>query len=119
MSTAKSQGFFALDVDVKKGAIGDKSLKALVDKNGELPPGPAQQTPSGGYHYLFKLPEIHVPNNTNKFAPGLDLRSNGYICTGGEYRWEDNRRPGDIEIPDAPKWVIERIAEMTGRLADR
>ena len=80
---------------------------------GDLPEvGPAQDTPSGGAHLLFAWPaELNIPNNAGKLGDGLDLRANGYICTGGAYRW----LPGhglETELTPAPAWLLDLIRNM-------
>lgn len=97
-------GFFAVDVDPDGLAY----WQELLDQNPPFDYGPCQRTPRGGWHYLFKLPGFDVPNNAGKLAPGIDLRSRGYICTGGGYTW----LPGhDITAPilPAPPWLLELI----------
>ena len=50
IATGKEGGVFALDVDTKNN--GDKTLEEFVEQYGELPEGPVQRTPSGGFHYI-------------------------------------------------------------------
>lgn len=106
-------GLFALDVDVKT-ADGWRSLAELQAQHGgeDIPVGPIQQTPSGGAHLIFKLPpDVKIPNNANKLAPALDLRSNGYICTGGAYAWYPDHGP-DAQLTEAPDWLLELIKNL-------
>lgn len=111
---AKS-GFFAVDIDVKHGADGKRSWTELVETCGNREPvevGPMQQTPSGGAHMIFTLPaDLDIPNNANKLAPGLDLRSNGYICTGGAYRWYP-KHDYTVPLTNAPGWLLDRIRNL-------
>lgn len=111
-------GFFALDIDVKDNRNGRQTWAELVEKHGagkEIAAGPVQLTPSGGYHVLFKLPEgVKIPNTANKLGEGLDLRSNGYICTGGAYTWLPGNSP-EIPIPPAPAWLVDLIRKLTER----
>ena len=112
---AARSGFWVLDIDPPEGF---DSLAALVNANGGEPitPGISQDTPRGGAHYLYRLPQdVHIPNTAGKLAPGLDLRSDGYICTGSGYTWLEGRSPDEHELTDAPTWLIERIAGMNGR----
>ena len=111
----EKSGIFALDID-KKDKDGWQSLFDLLDKHNAanlLPQtGPAQNTPSGGAHYIYKLPAAAViPNNANQLAEGLDLRSNGYICTGGAYSWIPEHGP-ESALTEAPDWLIEEIANI-------
>lgn len=104
---AELNGFFAVDID----PAGIETWKELTDHNG-FDYGPCQQTPRGGYHYLFRLPGFKVPNTAGKLGLGLDLRSAGYVCTGKGYTWQ----PGhDYTTPllDAPAWLLEKIKALT------
>lgn len=100
---AEPNGFFAVDVDPEGKTVWADWIAA----NGIPEPTPWQRTPRGGAHYLFKLPEnIKIPNNAGKLAPGIDLRSKGYICTGKGYYWQI---PLDNPIAEAPQWLLEKI----------
>jgi len=104
---AEPNGFFAVDVDPE----GIKTWEALCLQNGLPEPTPWQRTPRGGSHYLFKLPEgVKIPNNAGKLAPGIDLRSTGYICTGYGYQWQI---PIDNPVSEAPPWLIDKIKAST------
>lgn len=115
----EGSGFFAVDVDVKGGADGLASWAQLITDHSSEPVnyGPAQLTPSGGKHFLFKLPQnIKVPNNAGKLGPGLDLRSNGYICTGAGYTWQPGHGP-EVPLTEAPGWLLGLIAKMASKPA--
>lgn len=100
---AKS-GFFAVDLDRKNGVDGLATWTKWQEQYGQANTGPVQQTPSGGAHALFKLPEnLPVPNKAGLF-PGVDLRSEGYICTGPGYKWTT---PPETPIPAAPGWFLD------------
>lgn len=109
----KRSGFFALDIDNKNGVNGEQTWNKLVETYGESKPikgGPLQRTPSGGFHILFTMPDnMAIPNNAGKLGAGLDLRSDGYICTGEGYTWESYFYQA---IPEAPAWLLERIRKI-------
>ena len=111
---AEKSGFFAVDVD------DPQAWTKLVETYGNAEPvvcAAAQQTPRGGTHLLFKLPPgLKVPNNAGKIAPGIDLRSNGYICTGPGYTWLAGQGPENT-LTDAPAWLLDKIAKMTEKPA--
>lgn len=117
--TGKRAGFFALDVD---GAEGRATLTDRMEKYGPLPKGPTQVTGSGGRHLLF----AYEPGlkNAVKFAPGLDIRTDGGMIvaepsvhgTGNEYRWREDAHPADCEITAAPQWIV---LEVQAAQADR
>ena len=103
-------GMFAVDIDTPDAAA---TWAAWGKEFGMAEPVPWQKTPRGA-HYLFKLPDkIKIPNNASKLAPGMDLRANGYICTGGEgsgYTWQI---PLDQGVPEAPEWLQRKIRAIT------
>jgi P4 family phage/plasmid primase-like protien len=112
----EKSGFFAVDLDNKAGANGALSWTRLVEEHGagqDVAPGPVQRTVNGGIHALFRLPgdELKIPNNAGKLAPGVDLRSNGYICTGGPYTWQPGHGP-DSPLPEAPAWLLDLIRNL-------
>lgn len=109
--TGRQSGVFVLDVDTAKG--GGYSLDELQDAYGELPPTLTARTGSGGYHYVFRYPDVRLRNSTSLIAPGLDIKSdNGYIVappslhpSGRCYEWDGVNTP----ILDAPGWLIAVI----------
>lgn len=103
----QDNNFFALDVDPD----GIEYWKQRTSSN-HFEYGPCQQTPRGGSHVLFSLPDFPVPNNAGKLAPGIDLRSAGYICTGKGYTWLQGHTP-EQKIQDAPGWLLDLIRKMT------
>jgi len=94
--------FFAVDLDRKNGVDGIATWERWQAHYGSAPEGPAQVTPHGK-HLLFKLPEkLSIPNKAG-WKPGVDLRSQGYICTGPGYEWTI---PPETPLPDAPEWLL-------------
>lgn len=122
----EKSGFFALDIDLdpEKGIDGKQTWATLCTRYGNVYAGPAQLTPRGGLHILFKLPaDLRIPNNAGKLAAewggGLDLRSNGYICTGvlddnRRYQWLKGHGP-ETRITEAPGWLLDLIRKLSER----
>lgn len=76
--------------------------------------GPAQTTPGNGQHLIFKAPRLpdgwDVPG---KLAPGIDLKYNGYICTGKlpdghSYQWQPEHYP-DTRLTYPPRWIARFV----------
>lgn len=115
-------GIFALDIDIKNGLNGDLSLEGLVKQYGagvNLSYGPGQLTPSGGKHLIFAWPDSGtIPNNAGQLAQGLDLRSNGYICTGTGYNWLPNHT-WNTPLTQAPGWLLTLIQSKPAKSAYR
>ncbi|GFE57410.1 bifunctional DNA primase/polymerase [Geobacter sp. AOG1] len=112
--TGQRSGFLVLDVDVKNGALGNESVGALVGEYGDLPVTRRHNTPSGGYHLLFRYQSNDIRNSASKIGSGLDIRCNGgYIVAppsvidGNRYEVDD---PG-ISIADAPEWLVKLASE--------
>lgn len=119
--SCEASGFFAVDIDNKNGANGSQEWGTLVETFGAAQPvacGPCQATPSGGAHLLFALPAgVKIPNNAGKLAPGIDLRSAGYICTGSlpdgnEYTWQPEHG-FDTPLCNPPQWLVNRIVAIS------
>ena len=113
----KGNRFFTLDVDMKNGIDGKARWVDLIVEKNYLPIqyGPAQYTPSGGMHLLFKYPaDVEVPNIAGKLGKGLNLLSTGYICTGPSYTWIPGHGP-DTPLTDAPGWLVGVIRKLSVR----
>ena len=75
---------FALDIDVKVGkdgnaAKGIESLAKLEASLGSLPRTRKTQTPSGGFHLEFLLPDDLGIEGRNNFSAGIDARCGGNL----------------------------------------
>jgi putative DNA primase/helicase len=115
IATGKVSGFFVLDIDVKNDAGGDESLRDLEIQYGLLPDTAEAITWSGGRHILFKYPDGGIGNRT-KVRPGIDVRGDGgYIIAapsvieGKQYAWEAEHHPDNIEITNAPEWLLKLL----------
>jgi hypothetical protein len=112
-------GVMALDIDAKPvgGTTGIKEIAKITEKEGPLPPGPRQRTPSGGYHYLYEWQDS-AASSSNKVANGIDTRGGtvdrctGHIVVypstfnGKQYVWEEGG-----EIPPMPEWLSESLGQ--------
>lgn len=113
IATGAVSAFFVLDIDGEQGA---ESLRELEQKNGKLPETVEQLTGGGGRHILFRQPDFTVANKV-RLASGIDIRGDGgYIVaapsghiSGRAYNWELSSRPGEVEIADAPEWVLAML----------
>ena len=99
-----------LDVD---GDAGRETLRDLEMEHGELPETPIAITGSGGAHFYFKF-EQDV-GNAVRFAPGLDVRTEGGLVVGvgsvtkRPYVWEAAFTLGELAPAKMPTWLAERI----------
>ena len=118
--TGKVSGWLVVDVDDKDGVSGSESLSALEEQYGKLPETRKHETPSGGYHLIYRCPEVSVPCSAGKIGLGLDVRcEGGYVVAppsvidGNQYRVVN-----DGPLADAPQWIvdlaIEKKPQITG-----
>jgi hypothetical protein len=119
IATGTKHGVMALDIDSKPtgGTTGIKEIARITAKEGPLPPGPRQRTPSGGFHYLYMWQDNAV-SSSSKVANGIDTRGGtidrctGHIVVfpsaldGKEYIWEEGG-----EVPVMPEWLSESLGE--------
>lgn len=112
---AQPSGVFVIDLDNKNGVSGSGAWNELVKNQGNNQPvmvGPVQTTPSGGYHLIFKYPQgFDIPNNAGQLAPGIDIRSTGYICSGVGYSWLPEHS-AEVQLTAAPAWLLELIKNL-------
>lgn len=110
-------GVMALDIDTKPngGTTGEKEIATITAKEGPLPAGPRQRTPSGGLHYLYMWQDNAV-SSSSKVANGIDTRGGtADRCTGHivvypsrinqkQYVWEEGG-----EVPQMPPWLLSSL----------
>lgn len=115
LAIATGGGFFVLDID---GPTGKGTLAKLEAQHGLLPPTPTVQT-ANGLHYYFKTQDGQEIRNKQSFQPGLDIRGDGgYVIgppsihpTGHEYAWLEGLNLADLELAEAPAWLLEMIVQ--------
>lgn len=106
----------AIDIDPRHN--GNESLAELIARHGELPPTPQCCTGGGGQHIFLWSPTV-VPNSVGRlhdgrFGEGVDIRGEGgYVIaapsrhvSGRSYEWETSAHPADVDLAEAPQWVI-------------
>jgi hypothetical protein len=101
-------GVRILDVDPKNG--GDRELRRLVARHGDLPATPTQRSGSGGLHVLFRWPS---GDYKTKLVSGVEVLGPGryfvaapsiHPLTGRAYEWTV---PYTTTIAPAPAWLLE------------
>ena len=116
--TGERSGIFALDIDPRNG--GDESLFSLISEFGALPHTVEAITGGGGSHILFKHPGYKISNSAQKLGSGLDIKADGgYILvapsihdkTGKTYEWEISSKPSQVDVSQAPAWLLKLLAE--------
>lgn len=113
IATGSSSGVFVVDID------GDEAAEWIRTR--EMPPTWTSRTGSGGTHYWFKYPaDRRVGNSTKELFEGVD---GGVDIKGdrgqavappsrnarGEYTWYPGMEPGQIDLAEAPAWLLEAL----------
>jgi putative DNA primase/helicase len=112
-----------VDVDLKKGINGHKTLARLESEHGPLPLTLCSITPRGGRHYLFRWNGVIIRSSTAKIGAGIDVRGDGgyFIAPpsvrvdGAAYRWEN----ANVAILKAPAWLSELALAASSNRAPR
>lgn len=127
---ARPSGFFVVDVDPR--ADGHESWARIDSASlGEIPETVAVMTGQyqivdwdgrrrliRGTHYYFKSnPDDQFIGNLNKLGyPGIDIKHNGFVVAPGsahqsgvEYEWMPGHAPWEMELAEAPEWLLDLI----------
>lgn len=118
-ATGKTSGIAVIDIDNHKGVDGLGNLKEFLDTYDiELPKTKVVKTPSGGYHYHFKLDEkyndTHFIQNHSQLE-GVDFQTHGRIVLAppsqidGKY-YEVVR---DVDMAELPEKWLEMFTDKT------
>lgn len=113
----KKSGIFVLDLDRHEGSPDGVAMYTDLAAQAGYPEttvGPIQATPGNGVHMIFTpyaMPDTF--NIPGQLAPGVDIKYNGYICTGTlpdgrAYQW----LPGhgyDAPLNLPPVWVAKML----------
>ena len=117
IATGNKSGFFVVDVDMKDGKNGLKSLCDYfgddfdIDADNDL----WAKTPSGGMHFCFKTNGLDI-KTCSDVLDGVDIRGEGGQIVAApssiritnewkQYRWKNS----DAAIPDPYPWVNELV----------
>jgi putative DNA primase/helicase len=105
-----------LDVDVKKSARGEESLRALIERFGpEFTQTAHVETPSGGSHYYYSLAD-GIKNTNGVFGPGLETKVDAYVVAPPskighrEYRW--THPPETTPVLPFPDYLLSLLREQ-------
>jgi putative DNA primase/helicase len=116
---APGQGpdMLVLDIDPRHG--GEKTLRQLKKKFGDLPETVTANTGGGGQHLFFKHPNFKVrKDNAGKLlGRGIDVLSDGCIvvappsrhASGQRYAWVEGKSFQDIDPAKLPKAWRNRL----------
>jgi hypothetical protein len=116
-----SDNLFVVDLDTQKTTSAAEWWDGLLAvHNNDLPLETVEQrTGGGGRQLLFRAP-AGVVMPTCKTARGVDIRGHGGFAmlppsmheSGQEYAWLPGQAPGEIDIAEAPTWLLDAIAAL-------
>lgn len=126
---------FVIDIDTKKGKVGQKTWDDLLAQHGEAPDTLTHRTWSGGRHLIYWRPEgVDIRNSqgtaTSGLGPDLDVRADGgfIVAPPSIIREGDDHGTYEVDedwpIEDPPDWLVElarkkerTVYEPTGPVA--
>ena len=88
-----------------------------------MPPvTPQVTTGGGGQHFYFAWPTFVVPNSVGRIGKGLDVKGHGGLVnappslhpSGRTHTWIDGCRPDQVELAQAPAWLLDLIGQPRG-----
>lgn len=108
--TGTANNIFVMEFDPKNG--GQESYDKLVEKHGAIETE-TNRSPSGGLHFVFKMPNFDFPQICNKLWPGIDIKaSKSYhlvppsVTDKGTYE-----KVVEMDPQPAPEWLLTAIKE--------
>jgi hypothetical protein len=101
-----------IDVDKSDKKDGMKVLKELQQEGCGLPKTLVQKTPSGGYHYFYRVDEP-LKQGTNILGLGVDIRSKGgyVVGAGSKIDGVSYEIVSDAPVAELPDWVREKLGK--------
>lgn len=118
---AASGGLVVVDLDQRdaKDGFGWWAGLLAAHANNMEPETACQRTGGGGRQLVFRCPAGWTPP-TFKTRIGVDIRGQGGFAmlppsrheSGHEYQWEPGREPWNVDIAEAPQWLIDAIERL-------
>lgn len=113
LATGKVSGVWVLDLD---GSVGRENFTELQEAYGDVPKTVASRT-GNGWHLFWKMPEVDIRNSASQVAEKVDVRgTGGYVVlppspheSGRSYAWLPGRSPHEIEVAEAPAWLVDLV----------
>ena len=118
-ATGKTSGIAVIDIDNHNGVDGLGNLKEFLDTYDiTLPKTKVVRTPSGGYHYHFKLDdkynEVQFIQNHSQLE-GIDFQTHGRIVLAQPSQIDGNYYEvvRDVELAELPEKWLEMFTDKT------
>ena len=121
LATGKVSGVFVVDLDSDDAM---RSFLAMQTEHGARIRTVAAKT-YRGYHAYLRMPVVgDVRTTVGKLAKGLDVKAEGgYVIlppskhpSGSIYEWVAGRSPDEIEIAEAPDWLLDLVRPPAPKL---
>ena len=117
--TGSKSGIAVIDIDTHNGVDGLGNLKEFLDTYDiELPKTKVVKTPSGGYHYHFKLDEKYnetqfIQNHSQ--LEGVDFQTHGRYVVAPPSQIDGNYYEvvRDVELAELPEKWLEMFTDKT------
>ena len=117
------EGFFVLDIDERDTFSGTDTLHDLEKVHGQLPATITSITGSGSEHRYLRVPAgraVPRKDQSGRLGAGLDIRGEGGQVVvaptvhpnGNAYAWEVGHAPGEIDMAEAPAWLMDLLAPV-------
>jgi hypothetical protein len=95
----------------------------LAEHNNGMEPETCQQVTGGGGRQLFYRAPSGWQTPTNKTPIGVDVRGQGGFAvlppslhiSGASYAWKPGCAPWEVDIADAPDWLLQAVNELVER----
>jgi|GEM_PF-5116403 len=121
--------YIVFDIDMKNNKNGLSTFSGLAKKHGQLPQTLTVKTPSGGFHYYFKLPiglsHNSLPEGTDVLGEGVDVKNLGYVVLfGGETEGSyeiiiDNPEKDLKKLPVLPQEWIRLLSSKKSKVKEK
>lgn len=117
--TGSASGIAVIDIDNHNGVDGLGNLKNFLDSYDiDLPKTMVVKTPSGGYHYYFKLDEKYNDTQFIQNHPqlqGVDFQTHGryVVAAGSQIDGKYYEVVRDVELAELPEKWLEMFTDKT------
>ncbi|MBP6921046.1 bifunctional DNA primase/polymerase [Candidatus Gracilibacteria bacterium] len=109
----ETYGIIALDIDSYHADYDGSFFQGR-----EIPVTWTVLTGGGGRHIYFKFPQGRKLSNKPRLASHIEFKASGHYLvapgsthkSGGEYKWAPGLAPWDVELAEAPSWLVEMVA---------
>jgi P4 family phage/plasmid primase-like protien len=117
--TGKETGIFVMEYDPKNG--GKESFDRLMEKHDPIQTE-TNRSPSGGMHFVFRMPNFDFGNIHGKLWAGIDIKATGgyHLVPPSHYIDSEGARKeytvvNSMDPQPAPEWLLTTIKDYLAR----